>query len=614
MNHKKITSVFFVLLLGTLLSVRTEATQPPQNFPGMGGQALTVEDLQAMEQAVEMERAKMTPAERAQFDNDVAQLTKELEQMKPEDLEMFIDQVLFGQPAPEQPMPEVTPVAQPVTATEAPKAAPRVEVSQKMLSKQEEALQKIDGIIKNTESFLNKVAIMVEFPGKIKKWAEQGTITGWRPNYMWDTDETNAKKAKENISIKKQLEELVQKLSTLKEKDPKTKNYKHLSALIDDESLYNNLGKLYSSLVKLEPQVEVYEFGLEQVSKEVRKIMRKILSEYIEALFSLDIPADIDKVIARYTPTAKQLTEEEEKATKKAFEESKKKQKTERTVVAGKAESADDYSGGSRGGSDYYNPYSSPYYSPDYSSGGRDDSSHDATDKQGGDKQGGAGKSGSSGSDTKKDDKEKDEKGDGKSKGSGSKDEKKEEPTSTAKLIQRLNDALFDARWADDYNTILIKLKQATGIMKGLKKALDSDLSKANKIDKVKKDTTEIKKTCDGYFKDIEENLKPHQEELTKKIIEEKKATKIKTAKETEEKQAREKKSEDENKKAIAEEVAKATPLASPAIGDLIADYSAVKDEKKSEEETVEELLPSEKALNDLQKTIDEFKKARADF
>ena len=177
MIHKKITRTLLITLLMFVpcahISVAHAMGQPPAGQ--FGPDMLSPEDLQAMEKAVEDQRAKMSPEERAQFDNDVEQLTKELEAMKPEELESFMNTVLFGQPAPEEFPQEIAPAPTPTTPVVAPKPEPAK--PQKPRKKQDEALSRIDGIIRYTNSFLNKMAI-VEFgsPNKIKKWAEQGKI------------------------------------------------------------------------------------------------------------------------------------------------------------------------------------------------------------------------------------------------------------------------------------------------------------------------------------------------------------------------------------------------------------------------------------------------------
>lgn len=369
---------------------------PNQQQMPMGNQMITPEDLQAMEREVEVRRAGMSDEERAAFDNDVEQLTKELEAMPQEELENFMRTVLYGQPeeAPQE-LPEVAPPA-PVQVQKVEPVKP-----QKPQKKQDEALARIDGIINRTTSFLNKIARYIEFTGKLKKWSEQGKITGWKPTFTWD-------------SIKKQIEDLLNKLTLIKDKDPKTNEYKYINDLIENESLYNNLGKLNDSLSKLEPDIEIDDFGIEPVSRQIRYVIRKVLAEYIEALTVLNINSDLDKLIAKYEPTAKKHREEQEGLTKKSLEESKAKRRPTSAVVAGKGDREDSYSGGYGAGSnpyDYY-PYSSGYSPSSYGSYGDDSSAYQPPTPP----SASSGSRGGSGG-TKKDDKDKEDKKDEKDEG-----------------------------------------------------------------------------------------------------------------------------------------------------------------------------------------------------
>lgn len=354
----------FILVPCMMLPQMPMSTKPGQEMGAPGGMPMpSMEELEAMERAVEAERAKMSPEERAQFDKDVAQLTKELEQMKPEELETFIEQVLFGQPQPgeQAPIEEPTKPMMEQPVTEPQPIEPVKPIVQKPRKKIDEALARVNDIIALTNSFLTKVGIIIEFPGKVQKWAEQGKIRGWKPGYTWEL-------------LKKRLDALVQKLFTIKAQD-KSNNYKYLNDVIEDEALYSNLGKLHTTLKELEPQVDVDDFGGEPVSPEVRDVIRKLMGSYIEALDVLDVPVDLDKIIAKFEPTAKKLREEESTAGKKALEESKKPRKAQATVVAGRAETEDLYGGytpSSYGSYDYSSPYGGGYssggYAPDYGS------------------------------------------------------------------------------------------------------------------------------------------------------------------------------------------------------------------------------------------------------
>lgn len=375
MNNKKTPAIFLALMaLYTVLPLEINAidpmpphaTNPMQQMPGapITGQQLSLEDLQAMEQLVENERLKMTDEQRAQFDRDVLQLTKEFEkwqQENPEEFAQFTNQLLSGElpmeQIPEQP---TTPVQQPEETPAPVQQAEEPVKTQEDKEKQEAAIKRINSIIARTQSFLLKTGVMAEFPGKIKKWAEQGKIRGWIPSYTWES-------VKDSVGVKEQIEKLIQSLNAIKEQDRATKTYKYLDAVIAHEDLYKNLGTLEKKLKELEPQVEIDEHGIEPVSKEVRAIMRSILGEYVNALFVLNIPQDIDSVIKSFEATAKKYREEEDEITKKALTESKKIRPAQGTVVAGSPE-ADFYapSSGSMNAYDYF-PYSNQSYAaPSY--------------------------------------------------------------------------------------------------------------------------------------------------------------------------------------------------------------------------------------------------------
>lgn len=379
MNYPKMrfVGIMLVYLISSFSFINHLYAQvAPAMQPARPGEVMLspqeLEELQAMEQLVEAERSKMSPAQRADFDSTVSELTKELEKMKPEELDAFISQVIFGQEGPPMrpgEMPPMPGMPQPTVA--APEIKPVVEEIKKPTpsKKREDALNIINAIINYTNSFLTKISIMPEFAGKLKKWAEQGKVKDWKPNYTWDSEIKES--AEKPEVIKKHIEGLVQKLSKIKEQDKKTKEYKYLDAFAENEALINNLGKLRDTLQTQEPEVEIEDFGLEPVSKESRKAIRLIISAYLEAFFTLAIPAEIEKVFESFEPLAKQYREQEETRSKQAIEESKRWKWGEPPTVGGTAEDPYGFEPGAAG---QQPAYEQPYYggSPyDSSYGGR---------------------------------------------------------------------------------------------------------------------------------------------------------------------------------------------------------------------------------------------------
>ncbi len=218
-------------------------------------------------------------------------------------------------PQPTEP-PTVKPEEKPVVTPTPPKKPT------KPTKETKDAIAIIDTIINSTEGFITKVHSGPELPEKINKWGKQRQLEGWKPTFSWK-------------SVKNDIEQLNQKLHKLKDRDPKTKRYRYLDDLLKNEVLYNNLAQLRNTLAKDEPQFEVPSFAIQKMSVQSKQAVKKIINKYLEALYVLNIPSEIDKIIAEYEPTAKKLREEEEAAAKKALEEAKKPRVVTPTRVEG---------------------------------------------------------------------------------------------------------------------------------------------------------------------------------------------------------------------------------------------------------------------------------------
>lgn len=330
-------SIMFLVTPGVMLF----PAMPPAGADGNPNMALTPEGAEIMEAALqEFAQAweKMAPEEREQF----FKIYDEMAQLPPEELSKMVNdqygvQVFApsepGAPTAELPAPELT-----IEPTAEKTVTPPKAVTPE--SKQKEATAMLSSIIERINSFLHKVQIMPEFAGKLKKWTEQGKIKGWHPELKWAT-------------VKKDLESLVQTLEKINEKDKKTKTFKFLNDLIENETVYSNLSTLNSALKAQEPTIIIEELGLEPMSKESRKAMRTVIGTLLEALYALAIPADLNIVIEKYEPTAKKSRETEEAATKKAIEDSKKERLGRPGITAGYGDESEPYYGGGAG----YDPY-----------------------------------------------------------------------------------------------------------------------------------------------------------------------------------------------------------------------------------------------------------------
>lgn len=246
-----------------------------------------LEELQAMEQLVEQERAKMTPAQRAEFDNTVAELTKELEKMQPEELDAFISQVIFGQDPnaspTEQPMPNQQYVPQPtmVHTEMQEEKTPSVDTQ---AQKREEVLAAINAILSTSRSFLDKINTAPAFGPTLKKWVDQKKIKNWKSSYSWET-------------IKVQIEDLMNKLEEIKKQDDKTNQYIYLDQVIHDADLCNNLNKFSALLKEHEQTVEIDPLGYDAITKESKQALMAVINEYLEMFTVHNIVVALKNII-----------------------------------------------------------------------------------------------------------------------------------------------------------------------------------------------------------------------------------------------------------------------------------------------------------------------------
>src|SRR5262249_19186186 len=145
-------------------------------------------------------------------------------------------------------------------------------------NKQLAAVQLIDTTITSINNFLRKAQVMIELPGKIQSWYKEGKLKSWPATLTWST-------------FKGHVEELEAKLNKVKDRDPRTNQFKYLDDFIKDEALYNNLTKVKDSLIKNEPNIELSSFGIDKMSSEARQATRSVLLTLNEATSTLGIPA-----------------------------------------------------------------------------------------------------------------------------------------------------------------------------------------------------------------------------------------------------------------------------------------------------------------------------------
>jgi hypothetical protein len=322
---------------------------------GMPTEAEFLEMQRMMEEEINNYVNTLSEEEQIRFHQLVEEETKKMEAMSEEELNNYVQQMLIDidETTKELPQPAPTPIK--VEPTPAPVVTPEVK-----LDETEKALKIINNIITNTESFLRKAQRIPELPGKITQWVEKDKVSQWQVDLTWET-------------LQGKIENLNQKLIQLKERDPKTKKYRYIGHLLKKENTYNNLVKLRENLNASEPLVVIADFGLGPITKESRAAIQKVLSAFAEAIYVLDLPEDINKVIAEFEPRAKEIRDEEETNRKRALEESKKGIKeSPRKEVGGKGDKDR-----TRGGQDLTGGYDQGGY---YPGGGRSTDYPDAYD------------------------------------------------------------------------------------------------------------------------------------------------------------------------------------------------------------------------------------------
>ena len=101
-----------------------------------------------------------------------------------------------------------------------------------------------------------------------------------------------------------------------------------MADLTANESLCNNIIQFKTVLAKHEPNVQAPSFGLKKLSKASKKAFVSVINDCLEALLALNLQTELEKIIAKYEPTAKKIKEAEEKAQQEAVKASSLRPKT----------------------------------------------------------------------------------------------------------------------------------------------------------------------------------------------------------------------------------------------------------------------------------------------
>lgn len=349
---------------------------------GMDMQSIQ-QELEEANRAIEEYVASLPPEEQAEFNRQVDEIAQMFDNMSEEEFEKFLGEMFTEEPMPEPYFESPSPATQ----VEPTVATPALTSEQK--KKVENVIKVIDDIIRQSNIFLVQVNSSLETSNSIDEWGKKGKLTNWQPGAEW-----------ENLKI--DIENFVQKLYKIQDKNLTTGEYKYLSDLIEDEATINNLIQLQTSLNSFIPRIEISEFDIHALSAQSKTALKNALEQYTENLYVVAIPKALDTIFEKHEPTALKSKEAEEAAEKKALEALKRPRTPAAASSAGASEdsrssgydygygygSSYDYDGGYGG----YSPYDSSYYGGDYGY----DGGYGETGKQGGDF-GGQGGSGGSG-------------------------------------------------------------------------------------------------------------------------------------------------------------------------------------------------------------------------
>lgn len=374
------------MFLNILMSVACCAHSP---IMIAGQQKMGVQQMQDFEKeleeankAIEEFVSSLPPAEQAEFNRQVEEMSRMFENMNEDEFEKFLGEMFAEEPTMEpNPFTETQQIVQEVVG---------VTLSAEDKKKVETALKILDDIIKQSNLFMVLINSSAELPNRITRWGTKGDISNWQAGAQWNT-------------FKLELEALVHKLYKAEEQDLDTKKYKYLLELIADEALYNNLIELQTSLNALVPTINLPEFGIQKLSAQSKTVIKDILKKYTESFYLLTIPKSLDTLFEKYAPEAEKIRAAEEAANKRALESARGVRYPAAPSEPAGVEAGSmgyDYGYGypQYYGGDYgYNPYDSyGQYgsSPDYGSSGFDTGAGAGKPSGGGGAGGGGGSTG----------------------------------------------------------------------------------------------------------------------------------------------------------------------------------------------------------------------------
>ncbi|HEV2601877.1 MAG TPA: hypothetical protein VGT41_06325 [Candidatus Babeliales bacterium] len=218
-----------------------------------------------------------------------------------------------------------------------------------------EQTKKATSIIESTltliEQFLLHTQYIPELPGKIDSWVRQDKVREWQVDLTWE-------------GLRAKIESLYYTITQLKQRDPITKEYRYIDTLIKDGTTYNTLVALQKKLHHSVPKLKNLD-PFKPLSKKIRSEIKEILGSFTEIMYVAQLEKNLNTILEKYSGRAMEIKGQEDKAQKKAVEESKKIRKESAKKEVKPSKPASQKSTGKTGSTDYdmgsYNDYSSYY-------------------------------------------------------------------------------------------------------------------------------------------------------------------------------------------------------------------------------------------------------------
>ncbi|MCK5633023.1 hypothetical protein KAH94_04690, partial [bacterium] len=311
-------------------------------------QNLSPAEQQEYQKAFEEQLKAMSPAEQETYMEDMVQsmfdsLSPEQQQevleeaeriqnMDEEEQKAYFQQVEkeleenFGKPEEEQAAP-IEPQPEPEVIVKKTEIKAKTSEKEKAIK---EALNLLAEVAQGIDNLLIKIESKEDFMFKLSTWSKKNKIKSWNETFKWN-------------ELKEKIDLLRSQLDILKDRDPKTNEYKHLLNLLENKELYDKIYGISIDLAEFEPMVRVSK--AKPLSKKIRKASHKALRSLINSFSTIIFPKDsetsltkeISGLIAKFDPTAKKIKTEEEKQAQKALAKSKRKGPASRVKVGGRA-------------------------------------------------------------------------------------------------------------------------------------------------------------------------------------------------------------------------------------------------------------------------------------